>query len=317
MVGCEVCGAADRFLYRCEHCGGQHCEEHHPGDAHHCDEAPVDTSVIDWGPPPDDLEEPTFEAEPPRPQEQTPVEPAFEAETPQTQEQTPVDPRVEPEPSQTQERTPVEPTLPRAIDVVRPSSRVLVALILLLLASAAALGAYALADPYLPDAEIPGFGGSGEGEPAGAVEPVNETAVERLVIQEVNRFRSAQNRSMLSVDPELGTIARYHSEDMATGNYTGHVAPDGETVADRFDRFGYPCESPSEFVLFTEYGREIDLGETTTTFETQAELADGIVRLWRRSPPHREALLAASWERVGVGVVVTPSNRVYVTLNGC
>lgn len=300
MVECEVCGAADRFLFRCEHCGGQHCEEHHPGDAHHCDEVPVDTSVIDWGPPPGDLEESTFEAEPPRPQEQTPVNPRVEAETPQTQE-----------------RTPVEPTLPRAIDVVLPSSRVLVALILLLLASAAALGAYALADPYLPDAEIPGFGGTGEGEPAGAVEPVNETAVERLVIKEVNRFRSAQNRSTLTVDPGLGTIALYHSEDMATVNYTGHVAPDGENVADRFDRFGYQCESPSELVLFTEYGREIELGETTMRFETQAELADGIVRLWRRSAPHRDALLAASWDRVGVGVVVTPSNRVYVTLNAC
>lgn len=123
--------------------------------------------------------------------------------------------------------------------------------------------------------------------------------------------------SSLTYDSRLSEIAAYHSRDMAANNYTGHTAPGGETVDDRFQRFAYRCDAVGELVLFTIYGQDLEYNGTTLDLGSPSNLAEGVVGVWRASPSHRGALLSESWERVGIDVAITDDGRVYVTLNAC
>lgn len=199
-----------------------------------------------------------------------------------------------------------------------PSTRVTLYIVAILLILGVGIGGVALFEPSLAGllpAELDGLL-TGVGNPDSA-SALNETSVERLVADRVNAFRFDHDVSQLAYDPALAEIARYHSEDMADRNYTGHVGPEGETVADRFERFGYSCSAPGELILFTQYGREIETLNGTVRFDDESELATGVLNLWRQSPSHREALLTTTWEHIGVGVAVSDDDWVFVTLNAC
>ncbi|ADB59508.1 SCP-like extracellular [Haloterrigena turkmenica DSM 5511] len=156
----------------------------------------------------------------------------------------------------------------------------------------------------------------------GSSDEIDRAALERYVHEAVNEERTARGLEPLEFDTELRDIARAHSEDMAERGYFAHVDPEGNDVTDRYEQAGYECNANGytggENLAQTWYDTPVvnDDGETVR-YETEQELADGIVTQWMNSPDHRENLLATQWENEGIGVYVTDDNRVFVTQNFC
>jgi len=155
------------------------------------------------------------------------------------------------------------------------------------------------------------------------------TRLEYLVHRGINERRAAHGESNLSFDTELRSIARYHSTDMARQDYFGHVSPDGETLSDRYHKFGYQCRVPmggfryatgGGNVLYTYYDAPVKMGNHTVRYDTPRELARGIVNVWMNSTEHRKNLLKPYWENEGIGIYIEQvggRTRVYATQNFC
>jgi uncharacterized protein YkwD len=150
--------------------------------------------------------------------------------------------------------------------------------------------------------------------------PFDRAALEREIHSQVNEERRRRGLDPLEFDPELREIARYHSADMAENGYVGHTSPDGETVADRYDRFGYDCRVSLADGGYSTGGENLYRTAYAGQTLSRTELADRAVDGWLSSPGHRENLLRDDWGREGVGVVVDVEGdvvRVYVTQNFC
>lgn len=154
-------------------------------------------------------------------------------------------------------------------------------------------------------------------QPDGAAEPLNETELEQLIATDINEERTNAGVARLAVNATLTKIAAYHSDEMSANNYTAHRSPDGETVLERYQRFNYSCGRVGELVLHTFYDTSVQLGDGTVKFQNESQLASGIVQAWMHSPSRQAVLLNESWNQVGVGVAVTDSDKVYVTVNFC
>ena len=153
--------------------------------------------------------------------------------------------------------------------------------------------------------------------------------LERLVHREVNEERTERGRSAVRFDTDLRPVARYHSADMARRDYFSHVGPDGETLTDRYERFGYRCRvrtsafryaTGGENILYTYYDVPVTTGNESVRYETQEELARGIVDGWMNSTSHRENLLKPYWGREAIGIYIDQMagrTRVYATQNFC
>jgi uncharacterized protein YkwD len=103
------------------------------------------------------------------------------------------------------------------------------------------------------------------------------------IMRYVNRYRSRNGLSALSLEPILNKAAQAHSDDMAARDYFDHVTPNGKTVGDRVTRAGYRWRSVLE---------NLAAGQ-----ETPRAVVDG----WINSPPHRRALLSDAIVDAGVG----------------
>ena len=137
----------------------------------------------------------------------------------------------------------------------------------------------------------------------------DERRVERLVLESINEIRTERGKRSLrplAVDSPVRTAARGHSEDMATREYFSHTSPDGEGIGKR-----YSC-TPSENIAMTYIDRRVRTENGTEVYDSEAELAEGLVRLWMNSDPHRKNLLR-EYESSGVGVYITESREVYAT----
>lgn len=295
MVACGVCEASDQFVFQCQHCMGQYCQDHRATEDHHCIVNPTEERV--------------FSQPETRPSTERPE--TVRQDSGFTLPEFGLPDFVLPDFGPVRQRS----------DEVRdqlPNSRALFILTAFLLSFGLIFGSVAIYSPTIRDALSDDPLGPTSGDapvvPAGEL---NETSIERMVAAEVNEFRTRQSTGEVDYATGLAEIADYHSQDMATRDYTGHVGPEGETVTDRFDRFGYDCDSPSELVLFTQYDQPFETSNGTMRFTNESELAAGILELWLRSSPHRKALRSESWDSIGVGVHLTDENRVYVTLNAC
>lgn len=144
------------------------------------------------------------------------------------------------------------------------------------------------------------------GQGAAADESLNETRVERLVAEAVNERRAANGLDALVYDTELAEVAAYHSRDMHERDYFAHEGPDGETLSDRYARFGIDCNG-GENIYLTRGGGLAASEET---------LADHVVREWMNSEGHREAILKERFTRQGIGIVIVDGS-VYATQNFC
>jgi uncharacterized protein YkwD len=187
----------------------------------------------------------------------------------------------------------------------------------------------ALGDVGIGAAEGSGMASQPSSVPSSSTAELNGTRLEYLIHQEVNEERVEHGRSKLEFDTELRTVARYHSADMARNNYFAHVSPDGETLGERYQKFGYQCRVKTGLlqyvtgggnILYTYYETPVMMGNTTVYYDTPKELARGIVNGWMNSTSHRKNLLKPYWEREAIGVYIEQTNgrmRVYATQNFC
>jgi uncharacterized protein YkwD len=179
---------------------------------------------------------------------------------------------------------------------------------------------------------------------------LDDRRVERRVHEVANRVRRTRGVTAVAYDPDLQPIVRYHSERMAAEGDIFHEAPDGETLRDRTERFGYdpvakatgqafchacgtdlrafarPHYCPfcgtglsrdrrrrgvlGENVAYHRYGRDSIAGTD------EGRVATSVVNGWLDSPDHRANLLDERFDRHAVGVTVTAVDgavHVYVT----
>ena len=130
--------------------------------------------------------------------------------------------------------------------------------------------------------------------------------VETAIEQRSDEERRAAGAGATDHDPELAAVARAHSRDMRDRGFVNHTNPDGEEPADRVEAAGLDC-APGENIYQAPRGALAD---------SEAALADYVVRSWLDSPGHRETLLNGYFDRQGVGVAVG-EDAVYVTQVFC
>ena len=96
---------------------------------------------------------------------------------------------------------------------------------------------------------------------------------ESEVIDLVNAERATQGLHPLTVDDNLATAARDHSEDMGLQGYFSHTSLDGRTVPDRITAAGYS---------YNTYGENIAGGQPTP---------EAVIDAWMESSGHRANIL--------------------------
>jgi len=161
-------------------------------------------------------------------------------------------------------------------------------------------------------------------------EGYNRTKVERRVHYYINQEREKQGLPRLSFDTELREIARGHSSDMAKREYFAHESPSGADMEDRYENAGYRCRTiksrtgsrtvyaaGGENIAQTYWQQEIvtESGDTKY-FDTNDELARGIVEQWMNSPRHRKNILQPYWNSEGIGLY-KKNQQIYATQNFC
>ena len=137
-------------------------------------------------------------------------------------------------------------------------------------------------------------------------EGVDADGVETAIEERTDEERRAAGAGGTVHDPEVAAVARAHSRDMRDRGFVDHTNPDGDGPADRLEAAGVDCAA-GENIYQTPRGAVAD---------SEAALADHVVRSWLDSPGHRETLLDGYFDRQGVGVVVG-EDALYVTQVFC
>lgn len=145
--------------------------------------------------------------------------------------------------------------------------------------------------------------------------------LERLVVDAINRTRQAHRLPALSLDHRLSDAARLHSHDLALTDRTGHRGSNGSRPIDRMRLQGARghrfAENAFRGPLYAYRTRtEGPRGpHEEYRWEAPEQLARNVVDGWMRSPDHRQNLLDADLDRMGVGVAFDDEYRWIVTLN--
>lgn len=161
-------------------------------------------------------------------------------------------------------------------------------------------------------------------------EDLNETQIEAFIHEDINDRRQAQGLQPLNHDPGLREIARYHSRDMVERNYYAHDGPAGETMGDRYDKFGYSCRvatsgnqymAGAENIAYTYAYIDVEgPNGKTVHHDSEQDIARGLVNQWMNSTGHRENILKPYWNNEGIGINITKidgETRIYATQNFC
>ena len=120
--------------------------------------------------------------------------------------------------------------------------------------------------------------------------------LERALFNEVNRERAALGLPVLRPSPALAAVARAHSADMAARGALGHLSADGATYTRRLEAAG---------VLFAANGENVGASNTADPGKLHAALMN--------TGGHRENILNAGFDELGVGAARAPDGTWYVT----
>jgi len=146
-----------------------------------------------------------------------------------------------------------------------------------------------------PDASSPPT----EPQPPAPPPPVDPATLEAGVVAGINAQRAAAGLPLLQLDPELVTVARERSSDMAQEGYFAHVSPTGETFSSLMQAQGVPCSWCGENIAYNNYPDD----------QTVAV----VLSAWMASSGHRDNILRPTFSRVGVGVALGGSGVKYYT----
>lgn len=115
---------------------------------------------------------------------------------------------------------------------------------------------------------------------------------EQRILDLHNQTRARYGLPPLCLHPALTEAARSHSQDMLDRDYSSHTSPDGETVKERLERFGYT------FSGYSYYG----YGENIYSAYGSSSGPDSCFNWWMSSSVHRANILNKTFRDVGIGV---------------
>ncbi len=121
------------------------------------------------------------------------------------------------------------------------------------------------------------------------------TEAEKEMVRLLNVERAKAGLVAVRIDTRLMQIARARSTDMATKHYFSHVEPDGDSVFDLIARSRITWYGAGEIIAWN-------------TWRTLAESAAAARTGWMNSTPHRNIVMSSSYNYVGVGLAIDPSN---------
>lgn len=147
---------------------------------------------------------------------------------------------------------------------------------------------------------------------------INESEVEDEMHRILNNEREERELNSLVIDSDLTEMAGYKSSNMVQKSYISHESPSGGNIEDRFKRFAPDCVRYSENLAQTYYKRNVDVNYgDIRNYESEEELARGIMDQFIASEGHKDNLLDESWDSVGVSMDVNENGKVYVAHEFC
>jgi uncharacterized protein YkwD len=165
--------------------------------------------------------------------------------------------------------------------------------------------------------------GSVAGTPSSATGPagdnLNETRIESLVVQELNRKRDRRDIHRLTAHPGLSSVAGEYAETMAEYGDSGHELG-GTTPQQRYLQSDVACRYTGENAAKTWYQTEFDTLSDTYYFANATELANGLISQWMDSQGHRRNMLSERHTAVGVGIEIVEEDgrwAVYAVQDFC
>ncbi len=144
----------------------------------------------------------------------------------------------------------------------------------------------------------------------------------------INKERQKHGLSPLAWNETLSRIARKHSRDMAKRHYFSHYSPEGHDFSYRYKQEGYQCTVPAganNYYTGAENIFQNNLYDRITTvngvkyfdWNSQKKIAETTVEGWMHSQGHRKNILTPYWRKEGIGIDVSPDDKVYITENFC
>jgi uncharacterized protein YkwD len=147
------------------------------------------------------------------------------------------------------------------------------------------------------------------GEGVDRADRINESAVEGALADRLNELRADRGVAALPTHDRASTQATAWSDRMAHGSY--QHSPDGY----------YACRAAENIATLPAYGAvELRNGEVANYRGNETAIAEGLVGVWNRSPPHRDNMLDPSHTSQAVGIAVAEANgttTVYATQAFC
>ncbi len=120
------------------------------------------------------------------------------------------------------------------------------------------------------------------------------SAYEATLLSLINQERNDHGLGSLTLRSPLTAAARIHSADMACNNFISHTGSDDSRPADRVAAQGYS---------FTWIGENIYCGGGSYNAPQQA------FQWWMNSTPHRENILGANYQSIGIGYQYNPDGQ--------
>lgn len=127
--------------------------------------------------------------------------------------------------------------------------------------------------------------------------------VESAIVEMTNIFRRKSNLTELRRNPTLDKAARAFARYLARTGKFSHTA-DGRRVAERTLAAGYKHCQISE---------NLALNVDSRGFRSR-QLSSAAVTGWKKSPPHRRAMVDPFVIEIGVGVAKSPSEHRYLSV---
>jgi len=151
--------------------------------------------------------------------------------------------------------------------------------------------------------------------------------LEKWIHTLINRERGKHDLSTLAMDDVLARIARGHSKDMASRRYFSHDSPEGRDFSFRYRQEGYTCSlrigntvhiGAENIFLNVRFNSVTTVnGEAYYDWNSEEQIAETTVRGWMDSPGHRKNILTPHWRSEGIGVFLSPDDKIYITQNFC
>lgn len=158
---------------------------------------------------------------------------------------------------------------------------------------------------------------------------IDTSTLELQIHNLINQQRESNGLTDLNFDSKLASIARGHSQDMATRNYFSHTDPEGHDPTYRYTQAGYYChidlpngyyiEGGSENIFQNNLYSEINYvnGIPFYNWNSQDTIASSTVNGWMNSPGHRANILTSYFKNEGIGIAIASDDKVYITENFC